>query len=368
MNIVTRETRTAAEHAGTGRTWQVSDHGLAEELIGSSALSLEQSDATGDVVSVRSALVAELHRLHAADPDRIASVTRDAAREVLAGLPSGEPVNLKWRFAIPVADRVFATVMGVPVADVEQIRGWCEGMFAGETHYTAGRLRGLGGYISGLIDARSSGSGYSRGTGGDWLTRLLGTVDVASMPRPLLASHLAWLLTGTGWDLTHPIVSTATLLLLTHPAQRDRLAADPALWPRAMDEVFRLFDPSPTAKRYDVSDGSGEPFYVKHDLIVDGAELRRGDVVRIDLARANRDPGVFPAPDTFDVTRAGAERIAWERPGRVFPAIVFTRAESEACLRALFDGRTPTLADPDQAGWLDQPMRLRTDGLTVRLG
>ena len=45
-----------------------------------------------------------------------------------------------------------------------------------------------------------------------------------------------------------------------------------------------------------------------------GASIRRGDLVRVSIAAANRDPAVFPDPDRFDV--APRQRAAATSPSR----------------------------------------------------
>ncbi|MER5265390.1 cytochrome P450 [Actinosynnema sp. NPDC002837] len=62
---------------------------------------------------------------------------------------------------------------------------------------------------------------------------------------------------------------------------------------RAVDELIRLAGPVQAVSRH-----------CKSDVDLRGRRLRRGDVVVVVLASANRDPLVFPSPDEADFTRS----------------------------------------------------------------
>ena len=51
------------------------------------------------------------------------------------------------------------------------------------------------------------------------------------------------LLLAAGFETTVNLIGNGTALLIAHPEQRDRLRAEPALWPNAVDEVLRFDSP-----------------------------------------------------------------------------------------------------------------------------
>ena len=51
------------------------------------------------------------------------------------------------------------------------------------------------------------------------------------------------LLLAAGFETTVNLIGNGTALLIEHPEQHDRLRAEPALWPNAVDEVLRLDSP-----------------------------------------------------------------------------------------------------------------------------
>ena len=54
---------------------------------------------------------------------------------------------------------------------------------------------------------------------------------------------MVFLLLIAGHETTVNLIGNGTLALLTHPEQRARLAADPDLWPGAVDELLRFEPP-----------------------------------------------------------------------------------------------------------------------------
>ncbi|HEX6390389.1 MAG TPA: cytochrome P450 [Solirubrobacteraceae bacterium] len=86
--------------------------------------------------------------------------------------------------------------------------------------------------------------------------------------------------------------------VFTQPEVRDRIAADPALIPAAVDESMRLHTPFFGLYRR-----------VTKDTTVHDVEIPEGDSVFLCWAAANRDPEAFERPNEFDLDRKiGAKR------------------------------------------------------------
>ncbi|MFY0521678.1 cytochrome P450 [Archangium gephyra] len=80
--------------------------------------------------------------------------------------------------------------------------------------------------------------------------------------------------------------------LLTHPEQLRLLQQDPKLLSAAVEESLRYRPAVPFHYRI-----------VGEEMQLRGKTLRKGDVVFMGIAAANRDPAVFSEPDRFDITR-----------------------------------------------------------------
>jgi hypothetical protein len=84
------------------------------------------------------------------------------------------------------------------------------------------------------------------------------------------------------------------LHLLAHPDERASVERTLAA-PNAIEESLRLEPAAAVIDRYATARRRAG-----------GAPIARGDLVRLSIAGANRDPAVFPDPDRFDVRRENA--------------------------------------------------------------
>ena len=102
------------------------------------------------------------------------------------------------------------------------------------------------------------------------------------------------LITG-GFDTTTALTAHSLEYLGQHPAERSRLSASrDTLLDSATEEFLRFFTPAP---------GDGRTFSA--DCAIAGTEFREGERIWLSWAMANRDPSVFPDPDTIDLARTG---------------------------------------------------------------
>ena len=97
-----------------------------------------------------------------------------------------------------------------------------------------------------------------------------------------------------GNETTRNAISGALVALAEHPEQLDRLAADPALLPTAVEEVLRWTTPVTSFMRTAVDDTE-----------LGGTPIAAGDPLLLIYAAANRDEAEFgPTAGTFDVGRS----------------------------------------------------------------
>ena len=104
---------------------------------------------------------------------------------------------------------------------------------------------------------------------------------------------------------TNLIGSGLRALLVDDRSQWERLLAEPALVPNAVEELLRYDGPVQITNRTAAA-----------DCEVAGVEIRQWDTIALVLGAANRDPARFAAPDRLDVarrTRAGTRASASAR-------------------------------------------------------
>jgi cytochrome P450 len=82
---------------------------------------------------------------------------------------------------------------------------------------------------------------------------------------------------------------------------------------------------------------------VAAELTLHGTTLRRGDLVIALIGAANRDPGRFPDPDTFDIGRREGSHLSFGSGPHVCIGAGLSLLEADVVLRAVLR-RWPHLA------------------------
>jgi cytochrome P450 len=143
----------------------------------------------------------------------------------------------------------------------------------------------------------------------------------------------AGLVLAAGFETTVNLLGSGIRILLQHPDQLVRLLDEPDLWPGAVEEILRLESPVQLSARL-----------ARVDTEVAGRQVKRGELVILYLAGANRDPEIFADPHRFDITRDNAGRHLAFSGGRHFClGAALARAEGEVGLRTFFE-RYPNAA------------------------
>jgi cytochrome P450 len=151
------------------------------------------------------------------------------------------------------------------------------------------------------------------------------------LERERVISNAAVMLFG-GIETTEGMIANAVLHLLANPDQLALVKADPGLLANAIEESLRLEPAAAVIDRYATTDAE-----------LAGAEIGRGDLVRISIAAANRDPAVFADPDRFDVRRENARlHVAFAHGPHVCIGMHLARLEAHTAVERLLR-RLPAL-------------------------
>ncbi|WP_433198567.1 cytochrome P450 [Nocardia sp. CA-107356] len=142
----------------------------------------------------------------------------------------------------------------------------------------------------------------------------------------------AALLLDAGFLTTVNMLGNGIALLTRHPDQLELLAAQPELWPRAVEEILRYDGPVRMTGRV-----------ASCDVDIADQRVKSGCLVLLSLAGANYDNAVFPDPERFDVTRANAaDHLSFGSGVHGCLGAALARLEGAIALRALFE-RYPDL-------------------------
>ncbi|WP_030058622.1 MULTISPECIES: cytochrome P450, partial [Streptomyces] len=261
------------------------------------------------------------------------------ARRLLDGLAEraagGEPVDFVDGFAYPLPIALICDLLGVPAGD----RTWFRSQ-ATELAYVlepAGRERDLSradDAASALMEyfARIVGERRER-PGQDLISSLVQVSDTddARLSERELVVNLVLML-AAGFETTASLLANGLAVLLDRPADRDRIARDPAAAAACVQEVLRYDPPAQATDRWATGDAE-----------VGGVRIAEGTQVLLLLGAANRDPRRFPEPDVFDPGRPAGQALSFGAGPHFCLGSAFGRMEAEVAFRELF-ARFPAIS------------------------
>jgi cytochrome P450 len=155
--------------------------------------------------------------------------------------------------------------------------------------------------------------------------------------------NLFWLFSVAGNETLRNGLPGGLLALLSHPAEYRRLLADRSLLPSAVEEMLRFWTPVMHFRRTAAA-----------DVRLSDVDIRAGDKVVVWFSAANRDPAVFPDPDTFDVGRTPNDHLTFGHGPHFCLGAHLARVQ----LRAMFDAVLDLLGFVELDG---EPARLRSN-------
>ncbi|RKS68214.1 cytochrome P450 [Actinomadura pelletieri DSM 43383] len=206
---------------------------------------------------------------------------------------AGPPTDLVPAFAQPIPLLVICELLGVPLADQEIIQR------------TAATVVSLGSTPEQVREAMITAAMYLRELAGrkraeptdDLLSALVNSGELTDDE----ITGVGMLLLGAGHETTTNMLALGTYALLRHPAQMERLRADPALAESAVEELLRYL----TVVQYGTTRAALE------DVELDGHLIKEGEVVAVSLPAANRDPARFTDPDALDLASPATGHLAF---------------------------------------------------------
>ncbi|MGH7349418.1 MAG: cytochrome P450, partial [Candidatus Rokuibacteriota bacterium] len=244
--------------------------------------------------------------------------------------------------AYPLPVTVICEMLGVPVGDHERIKDWSSdiirsldaiGIPSDDRIVERGRAgrRGLADYFRALLPERR------RHPRADLLSSLIAVEEQGDRLTEAELLSTCVLLFIAGHETTVSLIGNGLLALLRHPAEIERLRAEPGLIGSAVEELLR-FD-SPVQRTARITNAEVE---------MGGKTIPKGAFVVIAIGAANRDPAHFPDPDRLDIGRHDNRHIAFGFGIHFCLGAPLARVEGQLALGALIR-RIPKLrlASPD---------------------
>ncbi|HJR90826.1 MAG TPA: cytochrome P450 [Acidimicrobiia bacterium] len=272
----------------------------------------------------------ETHRRHRepfGDPFRAGAVrgamsdwVHRRAGELVDELAPAGSGDLRADVAAPLAIDVMMRMLDLPGVAAADLLGWYDGIVGAVHAVTEGEALPASGpeayaALHTAVSARLDESALLAvvGSNGDL------TVDE-------IVANVAVLLFG-GVVTSESATAIAFQFILADPEVAGAVTADRSLVPAAVEETLRLEPSAAVVDRY-----------ATRDAELRGVHVTSGDLVRVSLSGANRDPATFSDPDRLDLSRAnGAQHVTFARGPHACLGIHVARLEAVAAVGAVLD-------------------------------
>jgi cholest-4-en-3-one 26-monooxygenase len=278
---------------------------------------------------------------------------RELAREIVgealdrASLRNGEVIDLQDDIANTVPTAVISAYLGMPRSLWPQIIEWTNQIINANDPSVAGdqgKQQLLMQATGAIMQAHARTFAERRANPRDDLMTALVRAEIDG--RPLTDMELAsWgiILTTAGHETTQSMFGMAVHELMQRPALLARLKGDPALLPRAIEEMLRYISPAIHFVRTP-----------DRDVEVGGKTIRAGQHMVMFYPAANRDPAMFANPDELDIDRQPNRHLAFGCGPHVCLGMHLARLE----LRIMLEEFLARVDSIEQAG---EPVRVFTN-------
>jgi cytochrome P450 len=258
-------------------------------------------------------------------------LVRSVIKDLLDEAEDKGEMDVMRDFATPLPLFVIAQMMGMPYEDRKFIRSLSEKLlFIGRGDLN--RMRPLHDGIHELIDYLSPVvADRIVNPGDDFISVMADGEKRGVYTRDEVVAN-AILLLLAGHETTINLICNGTLALIQHPDQLASFQEDPAgRTVRATEECLRYDAPVRSIQRI-----------ASEDVELGGKMVRKDERLRWFISSANRDPEVFPNPETFDIARYPNPHVAFGSGIHHCLGSTLARLEGQEALRLLAE-RFPRL-------------------------
>jgi cytochrome P450 len=282
------------------------------------------------------------------------TITRLANDLVDEWIDDGE-VEFISRFARPLPQRVFATILGFPFDDIPQLAEWGDAIVTPFVHGTGlkheltpeqtaemlARLEGFQDYIYEHVrrkrrDPQDDMVSFLCDVHYEALDRKLTDLEIAGIVHAMIIGAL---------ETTQYALEEQAQLLCEIPGLFDLLRADRSKVRAFTEEALRLRSPTHGLSTRMTS----------QDEVFQGVDVPAGSLLHLRYAAGNVDPDEFECPYDLDLERDGLTRhLAFSAGPRVCPGANLSRIEQQIAWGVLLD-RLESVEYGEGNDWLHQP-------------
>ena len=266
---------------------------------------------------------------------RLAPTVREEAERLVVDLAHDGRAELRREFAAPLAAGVVCGLLGLDRSTVKALLGWYDAIVAAVSDLSAGRPTGPEADVA--MAALADTLRPVLHSGGEESLLAMAAHDAAGLDEREIISNAAVLLFG-GIETTEGMIANAVLHLLSEPRALELVLADRSRLSDVVEESLRLEPAAAAVDRYATT-----------DVRLGDVEISAGELVRVSITAANRDPASFQDPNAFRCDRDDARRhLAFAGGPHVCVAMHLARLEAHVALGVLLDRLPGIRLDPDR--------------------
>jgi cytochrome P450 len=248
-------------------------------------------------------------------------------------------------FAGPLPALVIMDMLGVPRGELARVKRLSDDMalFIGSARETAGKYdraeaatREMAAFFRELIQARRA---VARP---DLLSELVHVEEEGDRLSDDELVATCVLLLFAGHETTTHHLANGLAALMRFPGELERLRADPALAPAAVEELLRYDGPIGAQVRI-----------VTVPQRMHGKQLQAGERVFVLLNAANRDPRAYPEPDRVDLRRHGPPHLTFGFGPHICLGFPLARLEGQVALPAVLSRWRRLEPGAGRVAWID---------------
>ena len=204
--------------------------------------------------------------------------------------------DLVTDYATPLSIATICELLGLPDADVDQMRAWTNTLMSPPPDDPKAPARAVMAIEQFLVDLIR---GKRAEPTDDLLTAMITAHDDGDRLSEAELTSLAFLTIFAGYENSINLIGNCVLALLRRPELLDDVRDDADLRRAAIDETLRHEPAAQLSIRR----------FARQDLRYGVATIPKGATVLLSLAAANRDPSVVVEPDEFRLRRPSAPHL-----------------------------------------------------------
>ncbi|HVE94534.1 MAG TPA: cytochrome P450 [Acidimicrobiales bacterium] len=269
--------------------------------------------------------------------DKLEASTRAYCEELIDQMRGRDIVDAAADYAQHIPVRVIADMLGLPESDADRFRGFVNHVLEGVALPLEQRAEGMMALFGYLMEHIEDHIAHPRD---DLISFLLQSERDGEKLDPFQVVRTIGLLLIAGIDTTWSAIGASLWHLAGHPADRERLVAERAILPLAMEEFLRAYAPVTMAR------------LVREDMDWNGCPMKAEEWVLLPFPAANRDPAAFEEPDRVIIDREVNRHAAFGLGIHRCAGSHLARMELRVALEAWLDAFPSfELADPDSVRW-----------------